>query len=40
VVFDQPGLSDDDVTELVRILARFRKQAGDFADPSPTPEPL
>lgn len=39
-VFADPGLSDDDTVELVRILARFRKDAGDFADPRPLPEPL
>ncbi|MGM7678591.1 MarR family winged helix-turn-helix transcriptional regulator [Microbacterium sp. A94] len=39
-VFVDPGLSDEDTTELVRLLARFRKQAGDFADPTPQPEPL
>lgn len=39
-VFDDPGLGAGDVTELVRILARFRKQSGDFADPTPIPDPL
>lgn len=39
-VFEQPGLSDDDTAELVRIIARFRKDAGDFADPRPMPDPL
>lgn len=39
-VFRDPGLAPADATELVRIIARFRKAAGDFADPSPTPEPL
>lgn len=38
-VFMDPGLSDDDTTELVRLLARFRKRAGDFADPQPQPQP-
>ena len=32
--------SDDDTAELVRIIARFRKDAGDFADPRPLPDPL
>ena len=39
-VFADPGLSADDTVELVRILARFRKDAGDFADRRPLPEPL
>ena len=36
----RPGLSDDDTTELVRIIARLRKDAGDFTDPRPLPDPL
>jgi DNA-binding MarR family transcriptional regulator len=39
-VFADPGLSDEDTTELVAIIARLRKGAGDFADPRPLPEPL
>lgn len=39
-VFRDPGLAPEDATELVRIIARFRKNAGDFADPAPTPDPL
>ena len=39
-VFEDPGLTDADTTELVRIIARFRKDAGDFTDPRPQPEPL
>ena len=39
-VFAEPGLTEDDTVELVRILARFRKDAGDFADPRPLPDPL
>jgi DNA-binding MarR family transcriptional regulator len=39
-VFEQPGLTEEDVTGLVRILARFRRTAGDFSDPQPVPEPL
>lgn len=39
-VFAQPGLSETDTADLVRILARFRKDAGDFADPRPVPDPL
>lgn len=39
-MFEQPGLSGDDTAELVRIIARFRKDAGDFTDPRPVPDPL
>ena len=39
-VFAEPGLADDDTIQLVRILARFRKEAGDFAEPRPLPDPL
>lgn len=39
-VFTDPGLPPEDTVELVRILARFRKSAGDFSDPVPIPEPL
>ena len=39
-VFTDPGLSVDDTTELVSIIARLRKESGDFADPRPQPEPL
>ena len=39
-VFADPGLSDDDTAELVAIIARLRKGAGDFTDPRPLPEPL
>lgn len=39
-VFRDPGLAPEDATALVRIIARFRKNAGDFADPAPTPDPL
>lgn len=39
-VFADPGLPDDDTLQLVRILARFRKDAGDFTDPRPIPDPL
>ena len=39
-VFADLGLADDDETALVRILARFRKGAGDFRDPDPVPDPL
>lgn len=37
--FARPGLDHDNVTELVRILAKFRQDAGDF-DPVVPPEPL
>lgn len=36
-VFSQLGLSSHDLTELVRILARFRRAAGDYADPRGEP---
>jgi DNA-binding MarR family transcriptional regulator len=39
-VFADPGLSDNDTAELVAIIARLRKGAGDFTDPRPLPEPL
>jgi len=39
-LFADVGLPADDLAELVRILARFRKDAGDFADPEPRPDPL
>ncbi|MEU1971548.1 MarR family transcriptional regulator [Microbacterium sp. NPDC019599] len=39
-MFERPGLSEDDTAELVRIIARFRKDAGDFSDPRPVPDPL
>jgi DNA-binding MarR family transcriptional regulator len=39
-VFADLGLDADDEAELVRIIARFRRSSGDFADPAPLPEPL
>jgi DNA-binding MarR family transcriptional regulator len=39
-VFADPGMSGDDAAELVAIVARLRKAAGDFADPRPQPEAL
>ncbi|WP_337001674.1 MULTISPECIES: MarR family winged helix-turn-helix transcriptional regulator [unclassified Microbacterium] len=39
-VFTDPGMSDDDAAALVAIVARLRKNAGDFADPRPQPEAL
>ena len=39
-VFAEPGLSESDTGELVAIIARLRKNAGDFADPRPLPDPL
>ena len=39
-VFARPGLSDRDVAELVTIVARLRREAGDFAEPRPQPDPL
>lgn len=39
-VFSNPGMPDDDLTNLVRILARFRRQSDDFIDPPTPPDPL
>lgn len=39
-VFDNPGLDSEDVSRLVHILAKFRREAGDFIDPPILPEPL
>lgn len=39
-VFEKPGLSADDTDELVRLIARMRRDAGDFDDPRPVPDPL
>lgn len=39
-VFVEPGLTENDTVDLVRILARMRKEAGDFTDPPPAPDPL
>ncbi len=38
--FTGVAVDDDDAAELVRIIARMRKRAGDFEDPRPVPEPL
>lgn len=34
-VFERPGLGRDDATELVTLLTRLRRDAGDFDDPAP-----
>ncbi|WP_298867670.1 MarR family winged helix-turn-helix transcriptional regulator [Microbacterium sp.] len=39
-VFASPGLSPDDAATLVGVVARLRKNAGDFTDPRPVPDPL
>lgn len=39
-VFRRPGLSPTDTADLVGIVARLRRDAGDFADPRPQPDPL
>jgi len=39
-VFEHPGLARDDVEELVGLVARMRRNAGDFEDPRPAPDPL
>lgn len=38
--FEPIGLDAEDTNSLIGILARYRKQAGDFEDPSPKPESL
>lgn len=39
-VFEAPGMSADDTDELVAIIARMRRDAGDFTEPRPVPDPL
>ncbi len=39
-VFAAPGISPDDAAALVGIVARLRRDAGDFTDPRPQPDPL
>ncbi|ALJ21889.1 MarR family winged helix-turn-helix transcriptional regulator [Microbacterium sp. No. 7] len=39
-VFEDLGISEEDVRSLTGALARFRRAAGDFDDPHPLPEPL
>jgi DNA-binding MarR family transcriptional regulator len=39
-VFTQPGMTDGDTDELVAIIARLRRDAGDFTEPRPVPDPL
>ena len=39
-VFTSPGLDPADAADLIAIVARMRKAAGDFADPRPQPDPL
>lgn len=39
-VFARPGMSADDTDELVAIIARLRRDAGDFTEPRPVPDPL
>lgn len=39
-VFSQPPVREEDLLALVRILARLRRDAGDFADAAPLPESL
>ncbi|MGF6822123.1 DNA-binding MarR family transcriptional regulator [Microbacterium sp. ZKA21] len=39
-VFTAPGISAEDAADLVGIVARLRKNAGDFTDPRPQPDPL
>ncbi|MCE7482700.1 MULTISPECIES: MarR family winged helix-turn-helix transcriptional regulator [Microbacterium] len=39
-VFSHPGMSSADAADLVAIVARLRKNAGDFTEPRPQPDPL
>ncbi|MCS3843079.1 MarR family winged helix-turn-helix transcriptional regulator [Microbacterium sp. AK031] len=39
-VFSRPGVNSTDAADLVAIVARLRKNAGDFTDPRPQPDPL
>ncbi|WP_309065627.1 MarR family winged helix-turn-helix transcriptional regulator [Microbacterium sp.] len=39
-VFADPGLSPSDAADLAGIVARLRRDAGDFTDPRPLPDPL
>ncbi|WP_040167048.1 MarR family winged helix-turn-helix transcriptional regulator [Microbacterium gorillae] len=39
-VFADVGLDAEDIQNLVGIVARLRKTAGDFRDPDPVPDPL
>ncbi|WEG08280.1 MarR family transcriptional regulator [Microbacterium horticulturae] len=39
-VFEHPGLERSEAEELVGLVARMRRGAGDFDDPRPAPEPL
>ncbi|MCU1480645.1 MAG: MarR family transcriptional regulator [Subtercola sp.] len=39
-VFSKPGFADDDLADLVSILAQFRRRSGDFGDPPTIPDPL
>lgn len=39
-VFSNPGLSNDDIGDLVHILARFRRESGDFVVSPPAADPL
>ena len=38
-VFSQPGMTAEDTEELIRIIGRLRKDAGDFIDSPPPPDP-
>jgi DNA-binding MarR family transcriptional regulator len=39
-VFTSPPISAEDQAQLVRIIARLRRQVGDFEDPPAIPDPL
>ena len=39
-VFRDLGLEPEELSGLVRTLARFRERSGDFVTPAPRPDPL
>lgn len=39
-VFSSPGVNRPDASDLVSIVARLRRDAGDFTEPRPQPDPL
>ncbi|MET4004077.1 DNA-binding MarR family transcriptional regulator [Arthrobacter sp. UYCu511] len=39
-VFASPGIPAEELRTMTSILARFRRDCGDFTDPAPTPDPL
>jgi DNA-binding MarR family transcriptional regulator len=39
-VFERPGIADPELSSIVRALARFREESGDFTPLMPRPNPL